>query len=673
MKPLFFPRLAWTGIKNNRRLYLPYILTCIGVTAVFYIIHYLATGNVFENMRGGQSLSAILAFGFAVIAIFSLIFLFYTNSFLIRRRKKEFGLYNVLGMSKRNIGRVLFHESVIMGAISLFGGLVLGIALSKLCEMFLSDMLCTPADYSFRIPLKSVLTTVSVYIVIYFIIFLNSLRQLKFSKPTDLLHSENVGEKPPKANWVLGIGGVVLLAAAYIIAVSIKQPLAAIFWFFVAVIMVIVASYMIFISGSVLMCKILQKNKSYYYDPKHFVSVSGMAYRMKRNGAGLASICILATMVLVTISSTSCLYYGKEDSLNRSYPYDYTLTLYYDSLEAISDRETADIKGEIDDFMAQHGGMKDSVFFRSISIAGELNGSEFNFTPDADLTDSLGNVYYVHLISLSDYSVALGRDVELGGGKAIVLSEDFDKSISEFNLGDGLKYELIRADEDGMVNFGLDTAVISVGSLTMVVPDFDNAAERLMSLSDYNGYPAAELAWSYYFDSNLDSDAQIELADELWGIGEDIHSGGRSMGSRADAGADFFSTYSGLFFLGIMLSIVFLCGAVLIIYYKQISEGYEDQSRFDIMQKVGMTKQDIRRSINSQLLTVFFMPLLFAVLHLCFAFPLIEKLLMLFGVANLRLLIVTAAISALVFAVFYVIVYRVTSNAYYSIVSGAKE
>lgn len=674
MKALFYPRLAWTGIKNNRRLYLPYILTCIGMVAMFYIMLSLSTAEFLDKMRGGTTLGTVLGLGAGVIGFFAVLFLFYTNSFLIRRRKKEFGLYNILGMGKRNIARVLFSETLILAAVSLVFGLILGAALSKLAELGLAYFVESDAGYDFTVYPTAMGYTVLLFVCIFLLLFFKSVGQVGLSNPVELLHSESVGEKPPKANWVFGILGIVLLAAAYYISVAIEQPVAALGWFFIAVLMVIAATYLLFIAGSVLLCRILQKNKRYYYKPDHFVSVSSMAYRMKRNGAGLASICILITMVLVMIASTSCLYFGKEDVLREQYPYDFIIGCDYDNQKF----DQADIdrtKTAIDAYFDRHGGITDGVYGKVASLAGgfkdgrlEVDSSIANI--DAYAVDSVCNF---NVVSLDDYNRNTGNNISLADDEALLFTKKTDINTDTVQIADGKKYRVVRTD--GGYDFGHDTNTLAVGSVCLVVSDFDSAVEELCKLNAlHESGRIVILEWRYQLNPAADYDTQAEMTNDLSDCLAANHSnGGYSMLSYAGARDDFYGSFGGLFFLGIMLSIVFIIAAVLIIYYKQISEGYEDQSRFEIMQKVGMTKKDIRKSINSQMLTVFFLPLLFAIVHLGFAFPIINKLLLLFGLDNLGLLLLTAAISALVFALFYIIVYRVTSNAYYSIVSGAKE
>lgn len=668
MKALFYPRLAWTGIKNNRRLYLPYILTCIGMVAMFYIMLSLSTGEFLDKMRGGTTLGSVLGLGAGVIGFFAVLFLFYTNSFLIRRRKKEFGLYNILGMGKRNIARVLFSETLILAVVSLVFGLILGAALSKLAELGLAYFVESDAGYDFTVYPTAMGYTVLLFVCIFLLLFFKSVGQVGLSNPVELLHSESVGEKPPKANWVFGVLGIVILAAAYYISVTIEQPVAALGWFFIAVLMVIAATYLLFIAGSVLLCRILQKNKRYYYKPNHFVSVSSMAYRMKRNGAGLASVCILITMVLVMIASTSCLYFGKNDVLRSQYPHDFNFTVDFGTLDEVTQENIDKTKAAIDAFMDKNGGISFGICGKSDRVTGELRDGVFYMGDDVyDPEHST----FLYIIDLADYNRNTGSSYRLNDGEALVFASSRTYDHDTIRIEGGREYKVVKSE--GTIDFIRDTNMLGFSAVYIVVPDFYSSAEDLLQATEKQGVSQPWLQWRYQFDSSADYLTQLEIEEGIWDVIAQAHSGGYGLSSLAGARDDFYGSFGGLFFLGIMLSIVFIIAAVLIIYYKQVSEGYEDQSRFEIMQKVGMTKKDIRKSINSQMLTVFFLPLLFAIVHLGFAFPMINKLLLLFGLDNLGLLLLTAAISALVFALFYIIVYRVTSNAYYSIVSGAKE
>ena len=676
----FYPRLAWTGMKQNRRLYLPYLLTCTGVTAMFYILMGLSVSTLLPQMSGGRSTALIMSLGSVVIAFFALIFLFYTHSFLIRRRSREFGLYNVLGMGKGNIARILLWETLLTYAGTTAVGLALGVALSKLAELGLMNLLRSQISYAFTVNIKSLLVTLVLFAAVHGLIFLHALWQLHRVSAVALLHSESVGEKPPRARWLLAVLALALLGGAYWLAVSIREPLEALLWFFTAVLMVIAGTYLLFISGSVALCRALQKNPRYYYRPSHFVSVSSMAYRMKRNGAGLASICVLATMVLVMLSSTTCLYYGQEDAVNARYPHDIAVTVYGD--EHLMDKtELEELRQGVESAVFNFGGEASNVAeYREVSLSGLLDGGNLIVDAAGAYAMDSTHVIQVHFVPLEEYNAVTGQSLTLEDGQVYVAALRMDFNADTLSVDGGMTRHVMKREITP-----LDGAAVAdiTPSLTVVVKDFERFVPELQGyLSDkYGWYPSAY--WNYGFDTDLPENQQANtddvtpnLTDALyahlsrvssdWGVGVSVE-------SKAANRSDFYGTYGGLFFLGIMLSVVFLLAAVSIIYYKQICEGYEDQSRFDIMQKVGMTKRDIRRSINSQLLTVFFLPMALSGVHLCFAFPFIHKLLLLFNLSNTPLLIGTTVVSYVAFALLYTLAYKLTSNAYYHIVSGAAE
>lgn len=672
-----YARLAWTGMKKNRRLYLPYLLSCAGMVLMFYILMGLSGSPVLEHMSGGGSSAIILRLGTVVIAVFALIFLFYTHSFLIRRREREFGLYNVLGMGKGSIARILLWETVITYGLTTGTGLLLGVVLYKLAELGMVRLLRVPVTYTLTVSVSSLLAAAALFAVIHTLILLNSLRQLHGVSAVALLRSESVGEKPPRAQWVLTAAGVVLLGGAYALAVSIKEPLAAFLWFFAAVIMVILATYLLFISGSVTLCRGLQRNKKYYYRPQHFVSVASMTYRMKRNGAGLASVCILATMVLVMISSTTCLYVGQEDAVNARYPRDMDVTVYGRSDHPLDEAEAEQLRQSVESTVFNFGGQTSNVAtYREISVSGLPDGGDLRLgNAGASAADST-HVIHIYFVPLEEYNAVTGQSLTLENGQVYVAALRTEFHSDTLSIDGGMTRHVMKREIPALV--GAAVADITP-SLTVVVPDFEQFVPELQSYltNKYGWYPTA--TWHYAFDTDLPENQQADmdgvtpnlkdaLDDYLAGVSGDWDVG-VSVESKAGNRADFYGMYGGLFFLGIMLSIVFIFAAVAILYYKQLSEGYEDQSRFDIMQKVGMTKTDIRRSINSQLLTVFYLPLVLAGVHLCFAFPFIHKLLMLFNLDNRGLLIGTTAVSFAVFAVLYAIVYKLTGNTYYRIVA----
>lgn len=678
MKMGFYPKLAWTGIRKNRKLYLPYLLTCTGMVAMHYIISYLSDAENLRGMPGSGTIQSMMQLGSWIIALFAAFFLLYTNSFLIRRRQKEFGLYNILGMGKRNIGLVLFWETLITTALSMSAGLISGIAFSKVVELGLVNIMHGDVSYRLTLSRSAIFTTTPVFGVIFILILLRSLWQLGRTNAITLLHSENTGEKPPKGNRIIGLLGTVVLAAAYWIAATIQDPLSALLWFFAAVGMVILATYMLFQTGSVLLCLILQKNKRYYYRANHFVSVSSMAYRMKRNGAGLASICILLTMVLVMLSATSCMYFGTEDALLTRYPRAIGVDVYSDSVEDADFQPMRDFVAQVS---ADHGAVQENIVdYRTATISGMMIENELETDYRKLQTDSAnvyGNVRIVHFVPLEDYNRMSGESETLAADEVLVYAFRDPYTEDTFAIRSGNSFRV----KEHLSAFPVAGDVTSniVSSMFVVVPDFAHTLAPMMEMRDANGNEMLDIHWRYGFDLNVEDKEQVMIYRDLYDrapFKEDEnlqHLSAFYFESRAINRDDFYGTFGGLFFLGLMLSIVFLFAAVLIIYYKQISEGYEDQGRFEIMQKVGMTKRDIRKSINSQMLTVFFLPLMFAGLHLLFAFPMIQKLMMLFNMVNVHMFIITTLICFAVFSAFYALVYKLTSNVYYDIVSGARE
>lgn len=682
MKRTFYPKLAWTGMRSNRKLYLPYLITCISMVAMLYIVGYLSGAEAVRRLPGGQFIQEMLGLGVWIIALFAGLFLLYSSSFLMRRRKKEFGLYNILGMGKGHLGMVVFWETVMTAVISIFAGLFAGMTLSKLAELCIVNIVGGEVDYSLTVSGSSAFVASVVFAVIFMVIMVKSLWQIGRTNAINLMKSENVGEKLPRLYWFWGTLGAAILGAAYYLALSIEDPLSALMLFFVAVGMVIVATYLLFMAGSVLLCKLLQKNKRYYYKPNHFVSVSSMAYRMTRNGAGLASICILLTMVLVMLSSTSCLFFGVEESLHIRYPREITVDAYVTDPENGDYEDFAPVREYIDSILDDYETAKENIMdYRVASLSGQLFGSELELDPN-NMKVSSANVYgdvrIVNFVPLEDYNRMSGNNHTLAPDEVLIYAFRSAYNEEELTLrGTGRCFRV----KEHLLDFPIDGDSSSnvMPSLFVVVPDFYQTLRPLYDMRASHGGDLLEIHWRYGFDTNVDEATQKVIFEAL---GYDGHDEGKAFldnlsylryDSRAYERDSITGTFAGLFVLGLVLSVVFLFAAVLIIYYKQITEGYEDQSRFEVMQKVGMTKRDIRRSINSQMLTVFFLPLVTAGIHLCFAFPIIRQLLRLFNMTNVTLFALTTLICFALFGLLYLVIYKLTSNAYFSIVSGARE
>lgn len=670
MRKVFYPRLAVSGIFKNRKIYLPYLFTCMGMVMMYYIIQFLTQSESVASMRGGSEMQMILGFGTGIIAVFALIFLFYTNSFLIRRRKKEFGLYNILGMGKWNLFRVLFWESIFAAGASLAAGLFCGILFSKIAELCMAKILGAETSYVFSVEWGVALRTALLFLAIFGLILLNSVRQIYMAKPIELMHSESYGEKPPKANWLGAVVGAVLLGIAYYLAVVIKDPLSAMLWFFVAVILVILGTYLLFIAGSVVFCRLLQKRKGYYYKTNHFVSVSSMVFRMKRNGAGLASICILSTMVLVMISSTACLFLGSESSIKNRYPREIVLDTY-----SMEETYAGPVRDTAQKVLGEHGVLAENTLrYRFLSVGGYMKENQVIFDIDELEEFSMSgyqNVKQFFFIPLSDYNQLMGEEKTLTEGEVLIYSGrsefPYDSLLIQGCAPMQIKEKVSEFAENSI------SAMQVVSSYYVFVPDFETMTEVFDAQAKIYQDNSSYKHDYYGFDLACSDEEQAAIAHEIAQRISQLEMEDESfptvnVESRAVERGGFYALYGGMFFLGILLGLVFLFAAVLIIYYKQVSEGYEDQSRFGIMRKVGMTKREIRRSVNSQVLMVFFLPLLMAGLHLLFAFPIVARLLLVFGLTDTLLLAEVAAGCYILFALFYVLVYRITSRAYYHIV-----
>lgn len=675
MKTQAYTKLAVTGIVKNKKLYFPYIISCVGAVAMQYIIEYLSVSETVESIRGGSNLTMILSMGKFVITAFAAIFLFYTNSFLIRRRNREFGLYNVLGMDKKGISRIIIDESALVALISISAGLITGIILSKLAELWLLYIVKAEAGYTLSVSLKSVGYVILIFAGIFVLLTVKSVIQVSRSGALELLGSESFGEKPIKANRFFAVLGAVILLAAYAIAVLIKNPLSAILGFLIAVIMVIIATYLLFMSGSVALCKLLQKNKKYYYKKNHFISVSTMAYRMKRNGAGLASICILSTMVLVMLASSASLYFGAEDSISARFPEENYFSVYSGHGGVLSDDEISVLRGECEKVFSENGITPEKVTEYSYAgivgcySEGDIDPDPANHINDLLITNSLRAVYFM---GLDDYNKIMGTDIILNSGEAMVTTLRCSYNKPVFSMG-GAEFT-IKGELDAYPSLG-DSNVSATPSVLLLIPDLAEL-EPLEKLADFNGDKMLSTRW--YYGYNLDESDEIcsaVFAEILNRFTSTKLYADESITFDSDCLAveksDFYTTFGGLFFIGIILSVIFIFAEAMIIYYKQISEGYEDRARFEIMQKVGMTKSDIRKSINSQTLTVFFAPLIMAGIHLCFAFPPIWKLLQLFNLRNLPFVILVTGIAFVLFGIFYAVIYKITTRAYYSIVVSA--
>lgn len=667
-KGLYF-KLAAENIKKNAKTYVPFMITCIITIAMFYIISSLANNPGIASMRGGSFIGSFMMIGTGVIAIFSFVFLFYTNSFLLKRRKKEFGLYNILGMEKRHISAVVFLEIVYTAVISLVVGLLGGIILDKLMYLIIANLLDVEITLGFYVSGGSIIASLILFGVIFFFIFLNSLKQIHFSKPIELLRGESKGEREPKTRWVMAFLGLISLGLGYYISLTIEDTASAFALFFVAVILVIAGTYMLFTAGSVFLLKALRKNKRYYYKTGHFISVSGMIYRMKQNAVGLANICILSTMVLVMISSTSCLMAGMNDILDNSCPYDLTLQVrksyfndYEDGENVMLERQKA-FEDAVDIVAEYEKEITETNTFDIMQFICYFYDNKMEFS--GDISSSIAEIFF---ITADDYNKAFDKALDLAPGEIAVSPYVSDSKIfsydsldlfgREFKVKEKLDYFYITANQNAAL---ADKGVI-------VMRDADDLYYISESYQSFHGILGTGNLCRRVFNAKLSADQKRQF-NEIYPDIYERTSNYVIITSRAVDKYDFLDLYGGLFFLGMFLGTLFIMAAVLIIYYKQISEGYDDKKRFEIMQNVGLSKSEVRSSIHSQVLTVFFLPLIAAGVHMTVAFPILQKLLEGLNMKNTELFMFCVIGCFLVFAVFYVIVYLLTARSYYKIVS----
>lgn len=677
-KPLLYPKLAWQGIRKNAETYLPYLLMGILMVGVSYIMNYLTRPALMGALSMGGTTLMVLQMGKIVISVFSVIFLYYCNSFLIRRRMKEFGLYNILGMGKGNIARVMLWETLLTALLVFAGGLLLGLSLSRLVEMALINLL--HADYTVPMELfypDGVTWVLLLFGGIYVLILLANLLRMRLSNPVALLKSENTGEKPPKANWFFGLIGLLILLSAYYVAAVSQSPLEALIFFFIAVLMVIVATYLLLVSGSVTLCRMLRRNKRYYYQTRHFISVSAMAYRMKRNGAGMATICILCTMVLVILTSTVCLYGGTDSMVDAICPQDINLTIGLEARDGEENWKRLDAMQQMALDVTEEMGLtpENITSQRALVATGKVQNGDYGIITDADSLKA--NVLELTVYPLSVYEQATGETVTLADRELLYASFKTNETFSSMSFYGSAPYRMIHAEKE------LPKRLLSAdyrsawGCLVVFTNDAEAFRSEITALVGEKSREAMmmdRLALHFDLDSEADTDTQEKLvktlrSEAMKSTGKDFYGmSSLSVDTRALCRMDYLSLFGGLFFLGMVLGPLFSIAAVLIMYYKQICEGYEDAERFAVMRKVGLTDAEIRRSVNSQVLTVFFAPLLMAGLHMMFAMPMIRLILGAFGLHNDSLFYGIGIGCYVVFAVIYALMYLLTSRRYYRIV-----
>ncbi|MCI6008040.1 MAG: ABC transporter permease [Ruminococcus sp.] len=665
MRNFFYFRLALTNIKKHARSYVPYIITCVITIAMFYIIKSLAF-NLDKNLSSIAAATS-MSLGCIVVAIFAIIFLFYTNSFLLKKRKKEFGLYNILGMEKKHMSALIATESLIISVISLVLGLIIGIALDKLIFMIVIKLLDGQSPLGFTIIPEAILHTVVLFCIIFAAILLNSVRIVYTTKTIDLLQGSNTGEKEPKTKWLLAILGVLCLGGGYTISIISKNPVTTIGLLFIAIVLVVIGTYFIFVAGITVLLKLLRKNKGFYYKTSHFISISGMIYRMKQNAVGLANICVLSTMVLVMISTTSSLFIGMQDAIDAVLPYDYKITVAND--ETTNQQVKEDLKKT-----AADNNIKITKFvdYEYLEFNADL---KYNCITASDYSVESKNLVGLIIVTQQDYNMLTNSNVRLSDGQVMMFYPN-SFPYSDLTIFDQ-RYKVKESRKISDFIPGKSRMGYSIYDSYGIVVKDNSQLEQISKYfkSYYSNTEFSRFNCSFYdcgFNVDADQKKQLEFNQVL--EKSDIFDNLRyknfvSYFFKSTMYQDFRDTYSSMFFLGIFLSILFIMATILIIYYKQISESYDDKERYEIMQNVGMSHTEVKRTIRSQVLTVFFLPLIVAGIHVAFAFPIMSRVLSLLGLINVTLYIICTVICFLVFALMYGIIFAITSRLYYKTVN----
>lgn len=694
-----YPGMAFSNIIKNRRVYLPYMIACTFTTAIYYIICSLGDNSSLTELWGGNIIRTYMGVGQLIVSIFAVIFLFYVNSFLLKRRQSEFGLYNILGMEKRHIAKIIAFETLYTYMAVAVCGTVFGILLDKLIYLILLKMLGAAVPMGFYISGSAIAKSLILTGAIFMLMLLNSIRLIHKARPVELLRSDSAGEREPKAKWALAVLGVILLGAGYYIAVTVKNPITAFMLFFAAVVLVIAGTYLLFTAGSIALLKLLRKNKNYYYKTKHFISISSMLYRMKRNAAGLANICILSTMVLVMVSATMFMYLGSNEMLRIRYPAEFVMTA------SVDDPGAPEAASLLDDAISKEGlAGKDAITYRDLSINAFYDEKSGGFTTDPDIyqsssaVDMLDQISTFVFIPLEDYNRCSGRHMKLDSDSDVLVyytgsSAALDPASDTITI-DGQQFD-IRHELDSMIRNSNIVASIN-GGCFIIVKDISVIEKILETSAELSGDDQSFISFNYMTDikgdpkensdaigrvydqvlaaiSGLDADGSTDQggsADTDGGNGESSTAPGStiSLQCRSVESVSYTADFTGLFFIGIFLGLLFLMATVLIMYYKQLTEGYEDRKRFEILQNVGMSHTEVRRSINSQILIVFFLPLVMAGIHVTFDFPFIFRVMTLMNLFDKKLFALCTAGCFLAFTVFYIVVYLLTSRLYYRIV-----
>lgn len=653
-KSSFFPRLALVNLLRNGQYYGPYLLACGGTAAMFYILRYLTESDIVASVRGAGYLQSLMYLGCIVVALFSIVLLLYANSFVMKRRQRELGLYNILGLEKRHIALLCLWETLYCALAAIVGGIAVGILFSKLTLLLLLQIARLPVEFGFEISVPGIFATAALFAVLFALTLVCNLFRVSRSRPVELLHSDSAGEREPRTKHLLVIFGLLTLGGGYFLSWKVQRPEEALALFFLAVVLVMIGTYCLFTAGSVAILKALRSNPGYYYQTRHFTAVAGLLHRMKQNAVGLANICILSTMVLVTVSTTVSLYTGMESSLDQMFPHD------VDIIQSLTDGDEEEAQLTPEELIDQvernlaAAGRKAKLlqWYLRTDTVGYYSGNTFSLNFQDGINTQL------ELLTAEEYSRLTGRCVTLAPDQVLVQTENLD--LPETFYIESLPFHVAGTVTD-FPRYNT-TVLVSGHTARVSLVVADETVISAIGAQDRNG-----LDREFRIQMDLDGTEAQKLACVdllLNGTG-----GGTAINSRQDNAVDLYAMYGGFLFLGIFLGLLFLLATALIIYYKQISEGYEDQRRYQILQQVGMTDREVRASIHSQILLVFFLPLCTAGIHTAAAYPMVSKLLTLFQLTSTGHYALCTAGTLAVFCAVYALVYGLTARAYRRIIA----
>ena len=686
----FYLKMAWGNIRKNRNIYLPYLLAASVMTALFYIQGSLCDMVDISGMKGKRMMSSLLGISTPITGIFSLVILFYVNSFVMKQRKKEFGLYNVLGMEKRHLVRLMSVEILLVAVFSLVFGISGGALFSQLFFLIFYKMIRMEADLTMVIPRGAVIETLTLFGILFCLVLLYDIVAVIRTRPVELLKSESQGEREPKVHGLAALIGVAALTGGYVIAQKVESPMEAMLWFFAAALLVIVGTYGLFMAGSIALLKWMKKRECFYYRPSSFISVSGMLYRMKQNAAGLAGICILSTMVMVTIGASLCIFSGVSEGVREEYPREYFLQMHYseDLKPETYQDTTSDVKKLVEAQMEENGSRVENMLSYTRCNMVYRKGKDGYEAEMGDLADTndYENLVYVQYLLREDYEANTGKKTEIPDDVAAFYESEEGLIPGETLLFGDYSIKGKRLEEP------VETAVASWYSgikkrVQVLLPGIEEMEKLTESLGKnfetYYGLEEGEgpsatyfLGWNWYFDISGKQEPAEEFLEKLRSSWETEKASEwayiSTFQNRTEEEEYLFQEYGTILFIGFFLGLIFLLATVLIIYYKQVTEGYDDRKRFVIMQDIGLSQAEVKKTIRTQVLLVFFLPLGAAGLHMAMAFKVLVKMMALFSAYNIKLFSLCIGLTVAVFALVYFLVYTVTARIYYKIVSNAR-